>query len=44
LLRPVGVINGFMIISGVVFSLALFCIWRLQETYGCALTNKGSGR
>lgn len=36
-LRPFGIINAFSIISFVIFGLALFCVWRLPETYGQSL-------
>jgi MFS family permease len=37
-LISIGTPNGILIIGAIVFLIALFCIWRLPETYGKVLT------
>jgi MFS family permease len=38
-LKPIGVTNALLIVGAAVFALALFCVWRLPETYGRSLTD-----
>jgi putative MFS transporter len=40
MLKPIGVTNGLLIVGAAVFALALFCVWRLPETYGRSLANE----
>lgn len=37
-IKPIGIVNALLLIGGVMFALALFCLWRLPETYGKSLT------
>lgn len=37
LLKPIGVTNSLLLVASTVFALALFCVWRLPESYGCSL-------
>lgn len=38
-IKPIGIVNALLLIGGVMFAVALFCLWRLPETYGKSLTS-----
>lgn len=38
-LKPIGIINAIFVTGTIMFTLAVFCVWRLPETYGKSLSS-----